>query len=100
MSKAKKPINPAPVVKPVETVQTAPVEKPVTSNPVVRTVSSQGSVTVEQAPVFKNPNDVSFIVDYPAGYKGAKNMEQGSVHVVSKETAEQFEQLGIGKIVK
>lgn len=94
MSKAKKPVVP------VETVQT--VEKPVTqaSNPVVRTASVQGSVTVEQAPVFKNPNDVSFKVDYPASYKGGKHMEQGSVHVVSRETAEQFEQLGIGKIVK
>lgn len=97
MSKAKKPIKPAPVA---ETVQT--VEKPVTqtSNPVIRTASIQGSVTVEQAPVFKNPNDVNFKVDYPASYKGGKHMEQGSVHIIAKETAEQFEQLGIGKIVK
>jgi hypothetical protein len=46
-----------------------------------------------------HPNDVKFEVKYPASYKGKKIMPEG-VTVVSKEVAEQFHELGIGKIVK
>lgn len=46
-----------------------------------------------------NPNDVKFEVSYPKSYKGDKHMPEG-ITVVSTETAEHFEKLGIGKIVK
>jgi hypothetical protein len=47
----------------------------------------------------QNPNDVNFKVSYPKEYKGAKEMAEGSIQVVSKETAEHFVNLKIGKIV-
>lgn len=50
--------------------------------------------------IYKNPGDVEFVVDYPKNYEGQKNMEQGSIHIVSRESAEHFVKLGIGKIKK
>lgn len=47
---------------------------------------------------FKNPGDVDFDVKYPEDYKGAKYMPEGVV-IISKESAEQFTKLGIGKVV-
>lgn len=47
---------------------------------------------------FKNPGDVDFDVKYPEDYKGAKYMPEGVV-TISKESAEQFTALGIGKVV-
>lgn len=49
---------------------------------------------------FVNPGDVKFKVNYGADYKGAKEMPEGSVQVVSKESAAHFEKLGIGSIIK
>jgi hypothetical protein len=43
-----------------------------------------------------HPNDVIFVVKYPKDYKGAKTMPEGET-VVSKELAEQFTGLGIGR---
>lgn len=48
---------------------------------------------------YKNPNDVDFAVKYPEGYAGPKLMPEGVV-TVSKEGAEQFAALGIGKVVE
>ena len=50
--------------------------------------------------IYKNSGDVEFVVDYPKNYEGQKNMEQGSIHIVSRESAEHFVKLGIGKIKK
>lgn len=46
-----------------------------------------------------HPNDVKFEVSYPKSYKGQRHMPEG-ITVVSSETAQQFTELGIGKIVK
>ena len=63
-----------------------------------------GSVTVENfsigsAPESTNTNDVYFRVKYPKEWKGEKLMPE-DVIVVSKESAEHFTSIGIGKIVK
>lgn len=46
----------------------------------------------------RNENDVDFLVKYPDGYNGTRFMEEGVV-VVSKEAADQFTKMGIGKPV-
>lgn len=60
-----------------------------------------GEVTVENistnVPASTNPNDVLFNVKYPKDWKKEKTMSEGVV-VVSRETAEHFTSLGIGKI--
>lgn len=53
-----------------------------------------------QLPKTQHPNDVKFKVNYPSDWKGEKSMPQGSVQVVSKESAEYFQSLKIGKIIK
>ena len=63
-----------------------------------------GNVTVEnfsvgEAPKITNPNNVYFRVKYPKEWKGAKLMPEDVIEV-SKESAEQFTSIGIGKIVK
>lgn len=62
-----------------------------TATVTVQDISSSASVNP------RNANDVDFMVKYPEGYKGAKIMEEGLV-VVSKEAAEQFTSMGIGKV--
>lgn len=62
-----------------------------------------GSVTVQgisSAPTvpYKNPNDVDFEVKYSDDYNGVKHMPEGVV-TVSKEAAEKFTAMGIGKVV-
>ena len=47
--------------------------------------------------VHQHPNDVTFIVSYGKDWKGDKPMPEGPV-VVSKESAEHFISLKIGKI--
>lgn len=66
--------------------------------------SSTTAVTVEvlTKPAINNlrhPNDVDFEVKYSEGYTGPRLMPEGVV-VVSKEAAEKFTQLGIGKVVQ
>lgn len=66
-------------------------------------ISSTAAVTMQAMSsgpqtAYKNPGDVEFEVKYPKDYTGVKHMPEGPV-VVSKEVAEQFKQLGIGKIV-
>lgn len=60
-----------------------------------------GEVTVENistnVPASTNPNDVLFNVKYSKDWKKEKTMSEGVV-VVSRETAEHFTSLGIGKI--
>ena len=60
-----------------------------------------GEVTVENIstniPAYTNPNDVLFNVKYPKDWKKEKTMPEGVV-VVSRETADHFTSLGIGKI--
>jgi len=51
-------------------------------------------------PPTQNPNDVKFKVKYDSSFKGAKTLPEGSIQVVSKESAEHFTKLGIGKVVK
>lgn len=46
-----------------------------------------------------HPNDVKFEVKYGSGFKGSKHMAEG-VTVVSREVAEQFESLHMGKIIE
>lgn len=63
-----------------------------------------GTVNVQVLPgkrgiPFKNPNDVNFDVKYPKDYKGPRLMPEGVV-TISKESAEQFTKLGIGKVVE
>jgi hypothetical protein len=65
---------------------------------------STGSVTVQELPKtpsvpYKNPGDVEFEVKYPKDYKGVKHMPEGAV-TISKESAEQFTAMGIGKVVE
>lgn len=48
---------------------------------------------------WENPANVTFNVQYGKDHKGPKHMPEGPV-VVSKETAEHFEKLGIGSIEK
>jgi hypothetical protein len=50
-------------------------------------------------PTFKNPGDVDFEVKYPEDYGGPRHMPEGVV-TISKESAEQFTKLGIGKVVQ
>ena len=47
--------------------------------------------------VHAHPNDVTFVVSYGKDWKGEKPMPEGPV-VVSRETAEHFVSLKIGKI--
>lgn len=48
-----------------------------------------------------HPNTVAFKVNYPADYPDAKKtMAQGSTVFISKEAAEVFTNLKIGKVVK
>ena len=66
-------------------------------------VHSSPSVTVHvlSQPVKtqpRNPNDVEFEVKYPEGYAGQRIMPEGPV-VISKEVAEKFTSMGIGKVV-
>lgn len=60
-----------------------------------------GEVTVENisttVTATANPNDVLFNVKYPKDWKKEKSMPEGVV-VVSRETADHFTSLGIGKI--
>jgi hypothetical protein len=59
-----------------------------------------GEITVENistdAPKLTNPNDVLFKVKYPKDWKKEKLMPEGVV-IVSKETADHFTKIGIGK---
>jgi hypothetical protein len=45
-------------------------------------------------------NTVQFLVQYPKEWNGPAYMPNGSVQNVHPEAAEQFEKMGIGKIVK
>lgn len=45
-----------------------------------------------------HPNTVRFEVKYAEDYKGEKHMPDGAIIDISKESAEQFESLGIGKL--
>lgn len=63
-----------------------------------------GTATVQdisrtESPATSHPNDVKFKVAYPENYQGAKHMKEGTIHTVSKESAEQFTKAGIGSIV-
>lgn len=51
-------------------------------------------------PKSQNPNDVKFKVKYGASYKGEKTLPEGSVQIVSKESAEHFTKIGIGSVIK
>ena len=48
-------------------------------------------------PVWENPNNVTFNVQYGKDWKGEKPMPEGPV-VVSMESAMHFESIGIGSI--
>lgn len=47
----------------------------------------------------RHPNDVDFDVKYPEGYSGQRIMPEGVV-TVSKEAAEKFTAMGIGKVAE
>jgi hypothetical protein len=111
MSRSSKPENVKVVDQKPATVSATPVVTPVEAAlpeipeaPVVATAAPVGNTAVimpiSNHGTFKNPGDVNFKVHYPDSYKGERNMEQGSVHVVSQESADHFTKLGIGKIVK
>lgn len=51
-------------------------------------------------PKTQHPNDVKFKVKYKGNYEGEKTMAEGSVQVVSKESAEHFTKLGLGSVIK
>lgn len=57
------------------------------------------AISSEPVPVKHHPNDVWFKIKYPKDYKGPKEMPEGKVIVVSKETADHFKKVGIGAIV-
>ena len=63
-----------------------------------------GNVTVEDLSTdgqskVTNPNDVYFRVKYPKDWQGEKAMPEDVV-IISKESAEHFTSIGIGKIIK
>ena len=60
----------------------------------MESISSDPNPTV----ILVNPNDVNFRVKYKKDYPGEKTMPEGLV-VISKESAEHFEAIGIGKTV-
>lgn len=57
------------------------------------------AMTTDNSKPYKNPNDVSFKVNYSEDYKGRKNWPVGEVLTVSKEVAEDFTKRGIGSVV-
>ena len=61
-------------------------------------VSIEMGFKEEVAPT--NPNDVNFKVKYKKDFKGVKRHIEGSVLIISKESAEMFEEKGIGHILK
>jgi hypothetical protein len=64
-----------------------------------------GAVTIENMSVTgdtpkMHPNAVLFKVQYPKDFKGERTMPDNSEHWVSKESANHFVSLKIGKIIK
>jgi hypothetical protein len=63
-----------------------------------------GTATVERisigTPNPPNPNDVQFFVKYPKNWTGEKTMPEGSVQIVSRESADYFVSLKIGNIIQ
>jgi hypothetical protein len=51
-------------------------------------------------PKNQNPNDVKFKVKHSPTFKGTKTFEEGSVQIISKESADQFTKLGMGSVIK
>ena len=51
-------------------------------------------------PVQSEVSTVKFKVAYPKGYKGDRFWNDGDVIETSKESAAQFEEMGLGKIQK
>jgi hypothetical protein len=83
-----------------EVVQTEEKTTPTAS----KTLSTSAVTVQDISPKTKqepwvNPANVTFNVEYSKDYKGPKHMPEGPV-VVSHETAEHFEKLGIGSVVK
>lgn len=65
------------------------------------TMTSEAISTDENPlPKASHPNDVKFKVKYKGNFEGEKTMPEGSVQVVSKESAEHFAKLGIGSVIK
>ena len=61
-------------------------------------VSIEMGFKEEVAPT--NPNDVKFKVKYQKDFAGIKRHTEGSVLIISKESAEMFQEKGIGQIIK
>jgi hypothetical protein len=64
-----------------------------------------GTVTVEnfsttEEPRTTHPNDVRFKVSYPKNWEGEKPLPEGSIQIVSKESAEHFTSLKFGRVIK
>lgn len=59
-------------------------------------------ISVDENPLPKgqHPNDVKFKVKYAKDFKGEKTLPEGSVQVISKESADKFTKLGFGSIIK
>lgn len=47
-----------------------------------------------------NENDVKFKIEYSKNFEGKKRHVEGSFTIISKELAKEFEEKGIGHIVK
>jgi hypothetical protein len=59
-------------------------------------------ISVDDNPLSKaqHPNDVKFKVKYAKDFKGDKTLPEGSVQIISKESADKFTKLGFGNIIK
>ena len=79
-----------------EEIKTTPAE---TVNTLEIGVASMEQMSTDSnvITVHPHPNDVTFVVSYGKDWKGDKPMPEGPV-IVSKETAEHFSSLKIGKI--
>lgn len=85
------------IIKPADQIRTnepnvLETNIPMSSNPIVDETTP--------LPPYQNPNDVKFKVKYSAGFKGQKTMPEGSIQIISKESAAHFTKIGIGSVIK
>lgn len=82
-----------------QTVATGEIKKEEVTRPIAEAqpIATSVSMSITGHKAGSHPNDVVFEVKYAKDYKGTKAMPEGET-VVSRELAEQFTQLGIGKV--
>jgi hypothetical protein len=79
-------------------ISTATIDNKIEETEMGLAVTSE-RMSTSTLPSTQNANDVVFEVKYKKSYEGEKTMPEGKV-IISKESAEQFQNLGIGSIVK